>query len=193
MRSDSSRPERQTSGVTGARRAGSLDEVTQRAYGRVARVVARWHYLAGEDAADIVQEAFARYLADRAAAEELEAAVASVDEVAAAVLSQARTVVRSTQRKQARRRRLFYMIGRRGLEGGAGPSIFDEAYMAAVLRAMDRLPCSLRRPLVERSKGHTMQEIAERLRIPQGTVKSRLHRARAALRRVLDEETTPAT
>jgi RNA polymerase sigma-70 factor (ECF subfamily) len=53
--------------------------------------------------------------------------------------------------------------------------------------AMDRLPLAQRVVLILRTReGLTEQEIAAALGISTGTVKSRLHRARAALREVWD-------
>lgn len=46
--------------------------------------------------------------------------------------------------------------------------------------------------LLHDGAGYTMEEIAELLEVPVGTTKSRLHRAREALRRKLGEGTAPA-
>ena len=53
---------------------------------------------------------------------------------------------------------------------------------------LEQLPELYREIVMLREKeGLPYGEIAERLGLPLGTVKSRLHRARAALRRLLDE------
>ena len=54
--------------------------------------------------------------------------------------------------------------------------------------AMDALPEKLRTPLLLKyMEGFSEQEIAGALGIPVTTVKSRLHRARKALRRMLED------
>ncbi len=55
--------------------------------------------------------------------------------------------------------------------------------------ALDTLDVSDRVPLVlYHLEGYTVEEIAQTLHQPQGTVKSRLHRARKRLREVYEEE-----
>lgn len=63
----------------------------------------------------------------------------------------------------------------------AGPDAAAE--VAALWAAIDRLPDRLRQPLVLASiEGHTMQEVAALLELPDGTVKSRLFEARRQLK-----------
>jgi RNA polymerase sigma-70 factor (ECF subfamily) len=66
------------------------------------------------------------------------------------------------------------------VEGQLSASAFD--------RAFDRLAVDQRALLVAHHlEGRDIAEIARSLEIPEGTVKSRLHTARAALQRTLDE------
>jgi RNA polymerase sigma-70 factor (ECF subfamily) len=63
---------------------------------------------------------------------------------------------------------------------------FDQIVDDEVLRAIDALPDEFRETLVFSDlEGMTYQEIAEVTRVPVGTVKSRLFRARRALQRKL--------
>ena len=58
-----------------------------------------------------------------------------------------------------------------------------------ILRALSTLPEPLRLCLtLHYSEGYAINEIARMLRVPAGTVKSRLSRARAALRAQLHDE-----
>jgi RNA polymerase sigma-70 factor, ECF subfamily len=62
-----------------------------------------------------------------------------------------------------------------------GPDVAAEA--TTLWAAIDRLPERLRQPLVLASlEGHTMQEVAALLELPEGTVKSRLFEARRLLK-----------
>ena len=63
------------------------------------------------------------------------------------------------------------------------PSGAISTEVRALWLAIDRLPESLRMPLVLASiEGHTLQEVAALLELPEGTVKSRLFEARRRLK-----------
>jgi RNA polymerase sigma-70 factor (ECF subfamily) len=67
--------------------------------------------------------------------------------------------------------------------GGGNPELRD-----AVLR----LPEALRLPIVlHYTEGYEVDEIARTLRLPSGTVKSRMRKARALLKQALSEEVEP--
>jgi RNA polymerase sigma-70 factor (ECF subfamily) len=68
--------------------------------------------------------------------------------------------------------------------GPAPPDRYDPSFegLADIDDALARLPPFQRTVLVLRTQGLSEQEIAATLGIPAGTVKSRLHRARAAFR-----------
>lgn len=68
--------------------------------------------------------------------------------------------------------------------GSAPPDRYVSSFegLADIDDALGRLPPSQRAVLVLRAQGLSGQEIAATLGIPAGTVKSRLHRARAAFR-----------
>lgn len=94
------------------------------------------------------------------------------------------------------------MRWRRFLLGGAGEQAADEVpasetpaslaerreRWAALKRAIERLPRRMREVFVLRAYGElSYQEVADALDLPLGTVMSRLHRARAALAREVEE------
>ena len=61
-----------------------------------------------------------------------------------------------------------------------------------LMKGMDRLTTELREAVLLRDmEGFTYQEIADLLRIPVGTVKSRINRGRIELSRLLIEEVSP--
>ncbi len=65
----------------------------------------------------------------------------------------------------------------------------EAADVRALDAAMGRLPVEQRAILVlHHLEGRAVADLASILEIPVGTVKSRLHTARAALQRALDEE-----
>ncbi len=67
----------------------------------------------------------------------------------------------------------------------ARASLSDDAKLLKV--ALDKLPLEYRTPLILREiEGANYEQIAETLNIPVGTVRSRLHRARASLREALE-------
>jgi len=82
--------------------------------------------------------------------------------------------------------------GRSILEGGEpGPAdrVEMEETRAAVIRALDRLDPSMRAVIILRDMQELdYQQVAEVLEVPVGTVKSRLFRARAALRDLIEAE-----
>jgi RNA polymerase sigma-70 factor (ECF subfamily) len=72
----------------------------------------------------------------------------------------------------------------------AGPELLVEALNAnaRIVQALERLSPELREALVMCDvEGRTYQEIADRLGVALGTVRSRLHRARAQARAVIEE------
>ena len=91
-----------------------------------------------------------------------------------------------------RRRRTFMSIEKISEEAGDAFSADVEAPDAQMIReddarivrdAVDKLPDEYRIPLVMREfVGASYEEIAQSLAIPVGTVRSRLHRARASLK-----------
>lgn len=84
--------------------------------------------------------------------------------------------------QRAQRRRLTrdgHAVDVRAME--SDPEVSVEA--SRLWAAIDRLPDRLRQPLVLASiEGHTMQEVAALLELPEGTVKSRLFDARRLLK-----------
>ena len=71
-------------------------------------------------------------------------------------------------------------------EGGASPeqNVVDEDERALLRRLIDGLPEELRQPLVLSSvEEMTSREVAEAMGIPEGTVRTRVMRARTELRR----------
>ena len=74
-----------------------------------------------------------------------------------------------------------------------GDPFGDLAEAEALLAAIGRLPDALRATfLLHHVEEVSVAEIAETLAVPEGTVKSRLHAARARLRQLLGEEETYA-
>lgn len=67
------------------------------------------------------------------------------------------------------------------------PTQENRLYLKQVLEYMDRLSADQLSALVSASIGNTYEESAERAGVPVGTVRSRLSRARNALRLALDE------
>lgn len=86
----------------------------------------------------------------------------------------------------------FYLEPRDAVQGPADEIERRELY-AACRRAIHELPDLWRVILTLRDlEGRSYEEIAETLDLPIGTVRSRLHRARARVRRKLDAEAAPA-
>lgn len=85
--------------------------------------------------------------------------------------------------------------GTLGTTGGGGPEptgasrVELDERRQALLRALDRLDADMRAIIVLRdTQGLDYQQIGEVLDVPVGTVKSRLFRARAALRALFEDE-----
>jgi RNA polymerase sigma-70 factor (ECF subfamily) len=92
---------------------------------------------------------------------------------------------RSQRRRQAREQAAFD-------QRPAAPSVEQVAAgrqaQERVWRALDALPGKLRMVVVLAAiEGHGTREVASLLRVPEGTVKTRLHRARRRLQEILDE------
>jgi RNA polymerase sigma-70 factor (ECF subfamily) len=71
---------------------------------------------------------------------------------------------------------------------GSNPqrTLEDRDRRSFLLRGLDRLPEKLREAVVLRDlQGLSYQEMAERLALPEGTVKSRINRGREELSRLL--------
>lgn len=84
----------------------------------------------------------------------------------------------------ARRKRRAELLADRGVEPDAVPSRGQaELPDEDLLRALAELPAAARECLLLQAVlGQSTAEIAEHLQIPENTVSSHLHRARAALR-----------
>jgi RNA polymerase sigma-70 factor (ECF subfamily) len=72
---------------------------------------------------------------------------------------------------------------------GTGDAVGIEDRSSAVARALEQLPSEYRAPLVLlHMEERTVSEISELLGIPEGTVKTRLARGRAKLRRIITRQ-----
>lgn len=71
-------------------------------------------------------------------------------------------------------------------EANAEEALLERAQNAAVLRARDTLPGDLLATLTLRESGLSYEEIAAKLNIPIGTVKSRFHRLVQHMRQEID-------
>ncbi|MFD0319830.1 RNA polymerase sigma factor [Lysobacter gummosus] len=93
---------------------------------------------------------------------------------------------------QRRSQRYAGLLTRLGIAGAESqPSAEREFLARSTLEAMQRLPVEQRSLLLWISvEGLSYQEVAEILQVPIGTVMSRLSRARQALRRLSDGETS---
>jgi RNA polymerase sigma-70 factor (ECF subfamily) len=77
------------------------------------------------------------------------------------------------------------------MPGGRDPAIEVEREdrHASIRRALDQLPYAYRAPLVLRFYNDlSYKEIAEVLSLPEGTVKTRIHRAKVQLKQVLEKD-----
>jgi RNA polymerase sigma-70 factor (ECF subfamily) len=75
--------------------------------------------------------------------------------------------------------------------GGRDPAIevAREDRHAGIRHALDQLPYAYRAPLVLRFYNDlSYKEIAEVLSLPEGTVKTRIHRAKVQLKQVLEKD-----
>ena len=76
------------------------------------------------------------------------------------------------------------------MSGGGDPAVVvsREDRWARIRRGLDRLPAAYRAPIVLRYYNDlSYQEIAEVLSLPEGTVKTRLHRGKALLKQAIEE------
>src|SRR5207244_6657602 len=101
------------------------------------------------------------------------------------------SVARNRRRATGRRAAMELRVLEGLRTGGAAPSPEAEAEAAeeraALLRALTGLPDDDREVIVCRNLlQFSVEETAEALGLPEGTVKSRLHRALARLRQVLE-------
>jgi RNA polymerase sigma-70 factor (ECF subfamily) len=136
------------------------------------------------EAEDVVQEAFARV-------------VARPRQFLAATSPESwlRVVVLNVARTRYRRRWLFDHLVRAGrIEASPAsvPGLTPDR--VAVLAALRRLPPATRETIVLHHVADLpIGEVADLLGVPVGTVKARLSRGRAALARLLNEDTTTDT
>jgi RNA polymerase sigma-70 factor, ECF subfamily len=140
-----------------------------------ARLVGQLYAVTGDlaEAEDVVQEAFARAVARWPRIRGYELPEAWVRRVAV-------NLARQGLRRTRRRLRLLVRLAPPAPE--AGPSV-DGLVLAAALRA---LPPAQRQVLaLHHAAGLSVREIAELLRVPEGTAKARLARGRAALAALL--------
>lgn len=144
------------------------------AYPRLVAVIG----LVGQDrheAEEAVQEAFIRLIGQWTKVSRYEDPEGWVRKVALGFLSNRR-------RKISRGLRAF---ARHGAPAHVPPLTGDAIDLQ---RALDRLPRQQREVLVLQDLGLDINEIADHLNVPSGTVKSRLSRARTALAPLLREE-----
>lgn len=89
-----------------------------------------------------------------------------------------------------RREALVPIVAAEGLDPGSPPPELETK--ACLMQALDSLPEPMRQAVVLRDvEGLSTEEAAGRLGIGAGALKSRLHRARSALRERLDESLGP--
>jgi RNA polymerase sigma-70 factor (ECF subfamily) len=160
----------------GARNAvGSFDELYAAHYGDL--TVQLYLYFGDrQEAHDVVQEAFCRAYARWRTISRYDDPVAWVRKVAWNLALSRWRRTRSALNFLHRQRRTEAHVD------GPGPD------RVAVAAALATLPQQLRRAVVLRYIGDlTVPQIADREGVPEGTVKSWLHRARAALAAQLDE------
>ncbi|WP_295626424.1 RNA polymerase sigma factor SigM [uncultured Corynebacterium sp.] len=80
------------------------------------------------------------------------------------------------------------VVDERATPGMAEVRVADPALTVVMRQAMDRLPAEQREVIIDVDlMGWPVADVARRLGVPEGTVKSRRSRARAALRRQLDQ------
>ena len=142
-----------------------------------------------EDADDLYQETFLR-------AVELRYKMDASRNPKAFLLSVAILLHKNNRRKLARRQRIAPVTELDDTAAGSGSlasqTTPEHAVLSLELRALirnaaHRLNDKLRLPLyMYYTANMTVEEIAAALRIPPGTVKSRLHKARQALRKELE-------
>jgi RNA polymerase sigma-70 factor (ECF subfamily) len=157
----------------------AVGELYRSCYGRLVGVVA----LAADsraEAEECVQEAFIRLLNQWPRASRYEAPEAWLRTVAFRLLSNRRRKARNAWRA----------LARQGPATDAAPPSADHV---DVVRALRRLPLPQRQVVVlHHLVDLTVYEVARTLAVSEGTVKSRLSRARGALAFLLNEEATHA-
>jgi RNA polymerase sigma-70 factor (ECF subfamily) len=97
-------------------------------------------------------------------------------------------LLRTEERRARRRQKLLAMFSRNGHAEAPSPQkeCLREEESRCVLRAIDGLPLRFRSPLLLREvEGWSYEEIGEALNLSEGTVKSRIYRARERLKALL--------
>ncbi|GAA1939889.1 RNA polymerase sigma factor [Nocardioides marmoribigeumensis] len=178
--------------LTRAHRSGPVDGVVPSAYvdvtpgqllaevfhGGYRRLVVQLYAVTGDlaEAEDVVQEAFVRAAA-------LPSRLAQVDNPEAWL----RTVALNLHRNRVRKVRGWLRV-RRVVESEREADLPGPEEHLDVVRALRRLPARHREVLaLHYLSDLSVAEVAEALQVPEGTVKSRLSRARDALDQVLRE------
>ncbi|WP_163507486.1 sigma-70 family RNA polymerase sigma factor [Fodinicola acaciae] len=155
--------------------ADSLEDIFKASY---SRLVVAIYPLAGDlnEAQDAVQEAFARAMARRSR-------VLAADNPEAYLHTVARNVVRTWWRRRLRLARRLDLAAT-----DVSTALPPSPDRVALLRALAQIPAAQREVLVRfYFADHSIEEIARALGVSVGTVKSRLHRGRAAMAQLVDE------
>jgi RNA polymerase sigma-70 factor, ECF subfamily len=131
-----------------------------------------------EDAEDVVQEALVRAWRKRNALRE-------AGRLRSWLVRICWRLALDHRRAAGRRRRREEVVEAPALRIDAEEAASEREFRARLWAAIDRLPEKLRKVLLLASiEGHTVAEVAGLLRLPEGTVKSRLYLAR---KRLLEE------
>ncbi|MGH3359668.1 MAG: RNA polymerase sigma factor [Nocardioidaceae bacterium] len=141
-------------------------------------LVAQLYAICGDrgEAEDAVQEAFVRALLKPDS-------FAALDNPVAWLRTVALNQVRGRWRRRKRQRALHHL-----LVEDAEPSPPVSPHYVAVVRALQEIPFAQRESIVMHHIGDlTVEQIAEALGVPSGTVKARLSRGRAALAKLLED------
>lgn len=96
------------------------------------------------------------------------------------------TIMRNYHYSQFRMRRRESPLGDHDVPLPGEASALASIELAAVGRAMTRLPSDHREALIAVAEGHSYAEMAEILHCPVGTAKSRVSRSRVALRHAME-------
>jgi RNA polymerase sigma-70 factor (ECF subfamily) len=144
-----------------------LDELYRTSYRRLVSVVGA---VAGDraEAEDVVQEAFVRLMRHWSKVSAYDDPEAWVRRVALGILSNRRRKARNALSALRRQDRLAH-----------GPE--PDPARVDLDRALDRLPLAQRQVVVLQHLGMSVPDIASQLEVPEGTVKSRLSRAKVSL------------
>jgi RNA polymerase sigma factor (sigma-70 family) len=153
----------------------SLEEFYGATYSRVVGIVAAI-CRDRDESEEAVQDAFVRLIGQWEKVRRYDDPEAWVRRVALGYLSKRR-------RKRLNGLRALARLGLPREVAGPLPDGVD------LRRALAELPTSLRGVIILQDLGLTTAQIAHELRIPEGTVKSRLSRARAQLQPLLQEDT----